>query len=117
MLPVDPNLLITILIFAIIPVYVLILKKLRSESTLAKNVAKKDSNTQDPKNMKKDKSTGKEIPKTAQAKQSGSACSHHFGYLRTLPKNAPLPDECLGCLNIIECLTHARIKKSRVKQK
>jgi len=31
-------------------------------------------------------------------------CNHHFGYLRTLPKNAPIPDECLGCTNIMECL-------------
>jgi len=30
-------------------------------------------------------------------------CAHHFGYLRTLPKNTPIPDECLGCTRIMEC--------------
>jgi len=31
-------------------------------------------------------------------------CPHYFGYLRKLPKNLPIPDECLGCLRIVECL-------------
>jgi len=31
-------------------------------------------------------------------------CPHYFGYLRKLPKNVPIPDECLGCLRIVECL-------------
>jgi hypothetical protein len=30
-------------------------------------------------------------------------CAHHFGYLRTLPKNTPIPDECFGCTRIMEC--------------
>jgi hypothetical protein len=30
-------------------------------------------------------------------------CKHQLGYLRTLPKNAPIPNECLGCDQIIEC--------------
>lgn len=31
-------------------------------------------------------------------------CPHHFGYLRKLAKDTPLPDECLGCYKIVECL-------------
>jgi len=30
-------------------------------------------------------------------------CAHYFGYLRTLPKNTPIPDECFGCTKIMEC--------------
>ncbi len=30
-------------------------------------------------------------------------CKHQFGYLRTLRKEASIPDECLGCERIIEC--------------
>jgi hypothetical protein len=30
-------------------------------------------------------------------------CKHQLGYLQTLPKNAPIPNECLGCDRIIEC--------------
>jgi len=31
-------------------------------------------------------------------------CPHYFGYLKKFPKNVPIPDECLGCLRIVECL-------------
>jgi len=34
-------------------------------------------------------------------------CPHFFGYVKSLPKNTPLPDECLGCPWIVECLTQA----------
>ncbi len=36
-------------------------------------------------------------------------CRYRFGYLRTLPKNAPIPDECLSCDKIIEC-KHSQAK-------
>jgi len=35
-------------------------------------------------------------------KQAG--CQHHFGYLKKRPKNAPIPDECLTCQKMIQCL-------------
>jgi hypothetical protein len=35
-------------------------------------------------------------------------CLHQFGYLRTLPKNTPIPDECLGCQRVVECLVEAK---------
>jgi hypothetical protein len=30
-------------------------------------------------------------------------CTHHFGYLKTLPKDAPIPDECFTCPKYIRC--------------
>jgi len=30
-------------------------------------------------------------------------CKHQFGYLRTLPRHAAIPDECLPCDKIIKC--------------
>jgi len=35
--------------------------------------------------------------------KGSSECAHHFGYLKTLPKNTPIPDECFGCTRIMEC--------------
>ncbi len=32
-------------------------------------------------------------------------CPHFFGYVKKLPKNTPIPDDCLGCPWIVECLT------------
>ena len=39
-------------------------------------------------------------------------CSYYFGFLGELPKNTSIPDECLGCLKIMECLT----KRPRASQ-
>lgn len=36
--------------------------------------------------------------------QTGSVrCLYGFGYLKKLDKEAPIPDECLGCSRIMEC--------------
>jgi len=43
-------------------------------------------------------------------KESEHGCRYQFGYLRTLPTNAPIPDECLSCDRIIEC-KHSPAKK------
>jgi len=40
-------------------------------------------------------------------------CIHHFGYLRTFPKNSPIPDECFGCEKIVDCL----VSKNHGKEK
>ena len=35
--------------------------------------------------------------------ETAHECKYQFGYLRTLPSNASIPDECIGCDRIIEC--------------
>ncbi len=32
-----------------------------------------------------------------------ATCRYHFGYLKTMPKEAPIPENCLGCNRLIEC--------------
>ena len=46
-----------------------------------------------------------ESPKTKTAPR----CQHQLGYLRTLPKDTPIPDECLSCDRVIEC-KHSIVK-------
>ena len=41
-------------------------------------------------------------------------CKHSMGYLKTLPKDIPIPEECLGCEKIIEC-KHSYLRKSDCK--
>jgi hypothetical protein len=31
-------------------------------------------------------------------------CAHSFGYLKDLPKNTPVPNECFGCPQVMRCL-------------
>ena len=33
-----------------------------------------------------------------------SGCPQHFGYLANRPKNEPIPQECLTCLKIVNCM-------------
>ena len=33
-----------------------------------------------------------------------SGCPHRFGYLANRPKNAPIPQECLTCQKIVDCM-------------
>ncbi|MEM3536839.1 MAG: hypothetical protein QXF44_03610 [Candidatus Bathyarchaeia archaeon] len=37
---------------------------------------------------------------------ANSVCKHFLGYLRKRPKNTPIPDECLTCERMIECLAY-----------
>jgi hypothetical protein len=65
------------------------------------------------------KELARQAESSAQANRSGNSlnrkdCVHHFGYLRTFPKNSPIPDECFGCERIVDCLVsknHAREKR------
>jgi len=41
-----------------------------------------------------------------QPQERPSGCQHFFGYLRNMPKNTLIPDECLGCSKMVECLYH-----------
>jgi len=35
------------------------------------------------------------------------SCSHGFGYLNNRPKESGIPDECLTCVRILQCMTRA----------
>ncbi len=35
---------------------------------------------------------------------NSTSCAHHFGYLKTHEKDAPLPDECLTCSKLLQCM-------------
>ena len=41
----------------------------------------------------------------SQSKQQRAAgCAHSFGYLSHYPRNQPIPEECFGCMNAIQCV-------------
>ena len=42
-------------------------------------------------------------------KETVQECKYRFGYLRTLPRDASIPDECLSCDKIIGC-KHSQAK-------
>jgi len=38
--------------------------------------------------------------------EEAGACAHHLGYLKRRPKNTPIPEECLTCTKMIDCMSY-----------
>ena len=36
--------------------------------------------------------------------KNAKKCHHHFGYLQEHAGNSSVPDECLNCLRVVECM-------------
>ncbi|UCH31084.1 MAG: hypothetical protein JSV05_06125 [Candidatus Bathyarchaeota archaeon] len=44
-----------------------------------------------------------EAVSSVQATRPSKSCRHFLGYLRCLPLNAAIPDECAVCSNLVQC--------------
>lgn len=42
-------------------------------------------------------------------------CTHYFGYLNTLSKQATIPDGCLTCFKLLQCFAQTRNLVEEVK--
>jgi len=42
--------------------------------------------------------------KGPEGEESPKGCPHHFGYLAHRPKDASIPQECLTCQKIVDCM-------------
>ncbi|RLI44093.1 hypothetical protein DRO69_08160 [Candidatus Bathyarchaeota archaeon] len=49
------------------------------------------------------KSSEEMLPATSVKMKNATKCTHQFGYLKKLPKDASIPDECFTCPKYIEC--------------
>lgn len=62
-------------------------------------------NAQSQKEEEKEREIEKPLVKSPEkGVKDPSACSRHFGYLANRPKDAPIPQECLVCLKIVNCI-------------
>jgi hypothetical protein len=50
------------------------------------------------------KSNGKEENAAAREEMFFSGCLHHFGYLSSRPKDSPIPQECILCQRLGDCM-------------
>ena len=51
--------------------------------------------------LKAEKERLPEVPTSKNA----SKCALHFGYLKELGRDADIPDECLACSRVMECVS------------
>jgi len=65
-------------------------------------VPKEKSVENPPKTVETQESTEEELPPT-HPQTSSPECPHHFGYLKKLSKDAPIPDECFTCPRMADC--------------
>lgn len=55
--------------------------------------------------FKKDEEESVKQTKDVENKEKvASGCSHSFGYLAVRPKNSPIPQDCLCCKQVIDCM-------------
>jgi hypothetical protein len=83
-----------------------------TKPTIVREVAEPTFSSDISKDWKKPEPLPKSLekPKVQEEKkpfQLSRDCPHFFGYVKSLPKNTPIPDDCLGCPWIVECLTKA----------
>jgi hypothetical protein len=52
----------------------------------------------------KEKRGSKAIEAPSAESQEQPRCPHYFGYLGGYPMNRPIPDECFGCMNALNCM-------------
>ena len=48
-----------------------------------------------------------EVPEALKSESSvgeAGGCEHHLGYLKSRPKNTPIPEGCLTCSKMIDCM-------------
>ena len=57
--------------------------------------------------LQKQKEEKKEVPPVEppeEEEKGPSRCGGYLGYLARLPKNAPIPRECLTCPRVLDCV-------------
>jgi DNA-directed RNA polymerase subunit RPC12/RpoP len=69
----------------------------------------KVGNLEQPENLEDDDAVNKEEEalemKIEDDAEESVACMHHLGYLKRRPKNTPIPEECLTCSKMIDCMS------------
>jgi DNA-directed RNA polymerase subunit RPC12/RpoP len=48
----------------------------------------------------------RDLKKASMKSEEGVSCQHFFGYLGKRPKDTSIPEDCLVCERMIECMVH-----------
>lgn len=118
MIPYDLTIILFTVITLTLTLYFTLLVKIKPSSevkllTYMENIAEEKPRKKNRKILKTIKLAepikSTELPKDNDIEER--ECPHYVGYLTTLPKGSPFPDECFGCRKVIQCL---RIEPTKV---
>jgi len=71
---------------------------------ITKHAATHEKKTEKQEKARFSRRAEKKKGKNTEPEAKNSGCNHYLGYLKKRPKNAPIPDECLSCPKMVECL-------------
>lgn len=126
MFSLDPALVNVLLIAAVVTLsilFVVVLVKINPSTETAQNIqAEIDADVDRPKAIETSPTPRHSVSEITKQEKTitptrtevvvrNNDCLHYYGYLRTLPKNTPIPDECLGCQRVVECLVKAKTQE------
>ena len=103
MLSFDVSVIDLVLLIAVIIILILYITKPATNSVTKENLSNKEIFSSE-KLDKTSPKTEKEETTSTQPQTNLPKCSYSFGYLVKLKKDQPIPDECLNCPRIMECL-------------
>ena len=83
-----------------------VLKQLKSKMKVLKRRLEEPQTKQTPPPMPQIRARTKPVEQESLKPAKGySRCAGYLGYLARLPKNAPIPKECLVCPKVLDCAT------------
>jgi Ca2+/Na+ antiporter len=94
-----------VLMIAIVVLLALYLTKSSTErrAELERSINEEKTLEKPTVSVKTKKSSEESVPTTSVETENSVKCTHYFGYLKTLSKDAPIPDECFTCPKYIRC--------------
>lgn len=103
MLSFDVSAIDIVLLIAVMVLLLLFITQKRGQVATESQLPVQDEEKLLEKPRTKDQTAKKKLSAT-QSSKGFLECVHHFGYLKNLPQNTPVPDECFGCPRIMRCL-------------
>jgi DNA-directed RNA polymerase subunit RPC12/RpoP len=71
------------------------------------NVERQDNIEVDEPETEEEETLKMEVEETMEdTMKENVACAHNLGYLKRRPKDTPIPEECLTCTKMMDCISH-----------
>jgi hypothetical protein len=119
LIQVDFNILIGVIVVFAIGAYVLVLRKMRAQLDSMETVDPSEPEAKaiaELETAETREAPPPSLPNDLPPKRPKIKCSHRFGYLRSLPRKAEPPVECLQCDRIKRCKNRKSLKKTRTNR-
>jgi len=93
-----------VLVLAIVVLLILYITKLSTKSADEPKLSvPEEKGAEKPLKAVETQKSIEEMRLPTRPRTSSLECPHHFGYLKKLPKDAPIPDECFRCPRMSDC--------------